>query len=188
MKPQATKLVESFLATLRPNVVPSARRKLEGPLNGGVAAEVLLKAAKGKGTKVSGGKMGKESLSKSQVDFYQFAKQAQTGVKSGDKPKRKRVEWYDLPCLCGCGQPTKTPRARFLPGHDAKLKSILLKVERDIEPDSTIPDVARPFLMHCKCCGLPITKHPSGLGPICRAGKCKCEERARRMSGEEVDA
>jgi excisionase family DNA binding protein len=25
------------------------------------------------------------------------------------------------PCLCGCGQPTITPTARFLPGHDGKL-------------------------------------------------------------------
>ncbi len=25
------------------------------------------------------------------------------------------------PCLCGCGRPTITPSARFLPGHDGKV-------------------------------------------------------------------
>jgi hypothetical protein len=30
-------------------------------------------------------------------------------------------------CECGCGNPTIRPDARFLPGHDAKLKSELIK-------------------------------------------------------------
>lgn len=34
------------------------------------------------------------------------------------------------PCLCGCGE-TVSPTARFRPGHDAKLKSRLLKIARD---------------------------------------------------------
>jgi excisionase family DNA binding protein len=30
------------------------------------------------------------------------------------------------PCLCGCGQATMTPQARFLPGHDGKLTHRLM--------------------------------------------------------------
>jgi len=30
------------------------------------------------------------------------------------------------PCLCGCGQPTITREARFLPGHDGKLTHRLM--------------------------------------------------------------
>lgn len=33
-------------------------------------------------------------------------------------------------CLCGCGNPKRTVKARFIPGHDAKAKSQLMKVDR----------------------------------------------------------
>lgn len=53
--------------------------------------------------------------------------------------------WYALPCLCGCGGETK-PKSKYLQGHDARLKSILLKVARGEEEPDAIPDVAQPYL------------------------------------------
>lgn len=46
-------------------------------------------------------------------------------------------------CLCGCGQPVAR---RFAQGHDAKLKSVLLKVARHEMGAPAIPDVALPHL------------------------------------------
>ncbi len=53
---------------------------------------------------------------------------------------------FDGQCLCGCGQTTK-PKRNFLQGHDAKLKSKLLKLKdarhpnQTAEPGSRLPDV-----------------------------------------------
>jgi hypothetical protein len=58
-----------------------------------------------------------------------------------------------LSCLCGCGQATLTDSARFIPGHDAKLKSVLLKVERGELTEPSIPKIARPFLQKSKMSG-----------------------------------
>jgi hypothetical protein len=44
-----------------------------------------------------------------------------------------------LPCLCGCGAATHTPKAAFLSGHDAKLRQRVLKLGEDL------PEVVRPF-------------------------------------------
>lgn len=44
-----------------------------------------------------------------------------------------------LPCLCGCGLATVTPTARFLSGHDAKLRKTILV------DGAEIPEVVRPF-------------------------------------------
>lgn len=37
------------------------------------------------------------------------------------------------PCECGCGQVPSRKRSRFMPGHDAQLKSRLYQVIRDEE-------------------------------------------------------
>jgi hypothetical protein len=60
-----------------------------------------------------------------------------------------------LSCLCGCGQPTKTDAAKFIPGHDARLKSLLLKIERqeDGKKKSDVPEIAKPFLQKSKMSG-----------------------------------
>lgn len=66
------------------------------------------------------------------------------------KPPRPTQQAYDrrkdgtlsargLTCLCGCGQPTTTRDARFLSGHDAKLRKALLV---DKLP---CPEIVRPF-------------------------------------------
>jgi hypothetical protein len=79
------------------------------------------------------------------------------------------------PCLCGCGQVVMSGR-NFLPGHDAKLKSVLLKVEKGELDESAIPEQAKATLVPCKCCGNMMLPHLSGMGPICRSGKCKCHK------------
>lgn len=38
-----------------------------------------------------------------------------------------------LPCLCGCGSPTVTDEARFVSGHDAKLRRDVLRAGEDSE-------------------------------------------------------
>lgn len=68
-----------------------------------------------------------------------------------------------LPCLCGCGQPTRTEKAKFIPGHDAKLKGVLLKVERGELPKSAVPDVAKPFLARSTMSKAWMFPHESGL-------------------------
>lgn len=46
------------------------------------------------------------------------------------------------PCLCGCGHPTITPGARFLPGHDGKAIHSLM-TERGLTFDAAREAVRR---------------------------------------------
>lgn len=53
-------------------------------------------------------------------------------------------------CACGC----KSPTARtFAPGHDAKLKSLVLQVVRDEIPVTKIPKEAREFALSWSALG-----------------------------------
>jgi hypothetical protein len=64
---------------------------------------------------------------------------------TADGPKRLasgRLSARGLPCLCGCGASTTTRDARFLSGHDAKMRAAILKQGL---ATSAIPDVALPF-------------------------------------------
>lgn len=56
-------------------------------------------------------------------------------------PKKK--ESTPGPCLDGCGGETNS---KFIPGHDARLKSLLLKIERGDEPLEALPEVVRPYV------------------------------------------
>jgi len=51
-----------------------------------------------------------------------------------------RMSARDLPCLCGCGNPTHTKDARFLSGHDAKLRKVIL-----LQGAEATPEIIRPF-------------------------------------------
>lgn len=97
------------------------------------------------------------------------------------KPKAERKL-----CLCGCGKPVGRPRSQFLPGHDAKLKSILIKVEKGKLKESDIPEAARKLLVPCKCCGQLMLPHESGMGPVCRTGKCMCKVRAEAKATKKA--
>ncbi len=48
----------------------------------------------------------------------------------------------DLPCLCGCNEPTQTRDARFRSGHDAKLRQGL--IEEGLKADA-LPAIILPF-------------------------------------------
>lgn len=50
-------------------------------------------------------------------------------------------------CLCGCGGPKRSVKARFIPGHDAKAKSQLMKVDRG---QAVITDVYPPLVEYVK--------------------------------------
>jgi len=49
----------------------------------------------------------------------------------GQEPKATKPE--PEPCLCGCGKPTVTAKARFIAGHDAKLKARLITAALEAE-------------------------------------------------------
>ena len=58
-------------------------------------------------------------------------------------------------CTCGCQQPIPSQRKRslFLQGHDAKLKSLLIRVLDGLESSERIPSEAverREFIMFLK--------------------------------------
>lgn len=52
-----------------------------------------------------------------------------------------------LTCLCGCGAPTQTKKARFISGHDAKLRKLILGYEDGAEAWNNCPDIIRPFYL-----------------------------------------
>lgn len=78
-------------------------------------------------------------------------------------------------CWCGCGQPVKGKKARFVPGHDARLYAMIRKIEEGTVDEDIIPEELRQRMARCTCCGKPILPHPSGMGPLCRSGKCRCK-------------
>ncbi len=47
--------------------------------------------------------------------------QLQRWLRRGLLETSRGVNGRGNPCLCGCGHPTITPSARFLPGHDGKV-------------------------------------------------------------------
>lgn len=67
------------------------------------------------------------------------AKAAET-KKTESKPRIAPKKKEPHPCLCGCGRMTN---ATFFPGDDAKLKSLILKIERGDEPMDKIPEHLR---------------------------------------------
>ncbi len=58
--------------------------------------------------------------------------------------KNGRLQAIGLPCLCGCGDATRQPAARFLPGHDAKLRAAIRKAKLGWD---SVPEIARPFFI-----------------------------------------
>lgn len=63
-----------------------------------------------------------------------------------DKRQDGSLSARDLPCLCGCSQPTVTNDARFISGHDAKMRQTILTSSDDAkERADAIPSIVRPF-------------------------------------------
>lgn len=80
------------------------------------------------------------------------AKPKKEKAPKAEKPKRKPIEAYDklkngkmsargLTCLCGCGAPTVNADARFISGHDSRLRQALLD-------GGKIPEIVMPFFVH----------------------------------------
>lgn len=71
------------------------------------------------------------------------APKAAGAAKAAKTPKEPKAAKPLNPCLDGCGAMVK---GNFAMGHDAKLKSIILKVERGEKAQSEIPDVAQDLI------------------------------------------
>jgi hypothetical protein len=80
-------------------------------------------------------------------------------VKKEAKPPRPKITAHSilasgkmsargLTCLCGCGAPTMTQDARFLPGHDAKMRAAILSHPTAAARTKAIPEIIRPFFRH----------------------------------------
>jgi hypothetical protein len=73
-------------------------------------------------------------------------KSAHARLKSG------RLSAKGLACLCGCAE-TTSDTAKFLVGHDVRLKTILKGVAAEETSSSKIPRIAIPFLVEEGICG-----------------------------------
>jgi len=61
--------------------------------------------------------------------------------------KSGRLSSKGMTCLCGCGGATATDGARFITGHDARLKGVLGRIANGAKRDGdVIPSDARAFL------------------------------------------
>lgn len=79
-------------------------------------------------------------------------------------------------CLCGCGAATN-PKRFFIQGHDARLKGMLLRLERKLICEADLPKPVQrllPTLRACACCGSPVWFGKS----VCERGQCTCVARA----------
>lgn len=59
------------------------------------------------------------------------------------KPAKEKKLAATRDCLCGCGLETS---GKFRPGHDARVKGMLLKVERGDEAVTSLPESLRPYV------------------------------------------
>lgn len=82
------------------------------------------------------------ATSKTRKSTKSAGKRTKTAPAKAARTKAPAAEKEVGTCLF-TGQPTSSKRSRFLPGHDAKLKSVLLKVARGEAAMSAVP---RPAL------------------------------------------
>ena len=68
-------------------------------------------------------------------------KKSATAAKAKEPKVKKLKKTHD--CLCGCGTETLNI---YAPGHDARVKGILLKVERGDMERSAVPETVAPFV------------------------------------------
>ncbi len=148
--------------------VPRAMVEVDGEVQMGVSTNVVEELA----MIVEQRLYGEEE---SGVQGYNSMEEAEQAERQRRQEQQEQPEQEELPkCLCGCGLPVNHKRSKFRQGHDAKLNSILLKVEREELTEDDIPEEARNVMVPCECCGKLILPHESGKGPLCRAGSCKC--------------
>ncbi len=77
-------------------------------------------------------------------------------------------------CWDGCGA-MAAPGRRFVIGHDAKLKSMILKLEKGTIKKKDLPARVQKLIKQgvfraCSRCGMPLMIPGATIGPICAAG------------------
>jgi hypothetical protein len=121
---------------------------IEAPVTAGATAPQKLPAAN---PPVRAGSVGVTPKPKSVVEAERVAERAraiaaekaaggQIPGSTRKAPRPKKGEAKMRPCLDGCG--TMVP-GNFKMGHDAKLKSLILKVERGEEAQTSVPEIAQ---------------------------------------------
>ncbi len=116
--------------------------------------------------------MGDSYVAISENMLQEIREQVEAKLQKQTAEKSKKEEGGQH-CLCGCGQIVRKGK-KFRQGHDAKLLSILKRIEKEEADESEIPQEAKDQLVPCACCGKLIIPHESRKGPICRDGRCKC--------------
>jgi hypothetical protein len=114
------------------------------------AVVVAAKGAKAKVTTVGKGKVEvKEEtedraakLKEANAERLAALRQKKAAQKEAKPKKEKKME-ATRDCLCGCGTETG---GRFAAGHDARVKGLLLKVERGDEPKSAINETLAQYV------------------------------------------
>jgi hypothetical protein len=102
---------------------------------------VPTKDKAGKATKADDAKAGKEAAKVAKL----AGKSASAGKKGAAKVKEPKVKKEKVlqACLDGCGQQVG---GNFAMGHDAKLKSLILRIERGEDTPGSIPKVAQDLV------------------------------------------
>ncbi len=124
-----------------------------------------------------------EQLQEDQEPEVEVEVESEDEAKSAEKTPREKKPHANAQftlCLCGCGG-SNSEKAKFIQGHDAKLKGMLIKIEKGKMVEADLPDISRAFLAEfgskCECCGQPLMG-PGPLGPVCKSGKCQCSKAA----------
>ena len=83
-----------------------------------------------------------------------------TLIEGHPRTKSGKLSPNGLPCLCGCGGQTTRTVAKFISGHDAKLKGRMSRFvdDRVLETDAPIPEIALPFLTEDGITGYTLSK------------------------------
>jgi hypothetical protein len=102
------------------------------------AAPIAPKAVEGDKADEAGATKAKEKAAKAKAAGALDKKAAKVVKEKAPKKLRKTHD-----CLCGCGTETLS---LYAPGHDARVKGIILKVERGDLEKSAIPETVAPFV------------------------------------------
>lgn len=102
-------------------------------------------------------------------------------------PKMRKARAKVNDCACGCGQKTG---ARFVPGHDSRLRGWMLRLERGLVKAADIPEGERQAAVAAlKAAG---GHTPAHVSTVAKAGKptdkklAKRQARAARKQAEQA--
>ena len=79
-----------------------------------------------------------------------------------------------MKCLCGCGKATERKKAKFITGHDTRVKALLIAIMKGDKSKSAIPALAKPFLRsEDGLCGFKMTGDDLKKTGAFKVGKAK---------------